>query len=111
MKDIDSDYMHVLDEFNDKVKEKAQIVYDKMSLLGFDTYKGYVTIEKEAHLAVPEFYAGVHKDLHATYYGEYKTHPASYEKKLSFLKESDSIIKELNNIIKARMVEMTNAYE
>ena len=111
MKDIDSDYRHVLDEFNDKVKEKAQIVYDKMSLLGFDTYKGYVTIEKEAHLAVPEFYTGVYKDLHATYYGEYKTHPASYEKKLSFLKESDSIIKELNNIIKARMAEMTNAYE
>ena len=108
MKDIDSDYMHVLEEFNDKVKEKAQIVYDKMSLLDFDTYKGYVTIEKEAHLAV---YTGVYKDLHATYYGEYKTHPASYEKKLAFLKESDSIIKELNNIIKARMAEMINAYE
>lgn len=69
MKDIDSDYMHVSDEFNDKVKEKAQIVYDKMNLL------------------------------------------ASYEKKLSFLKESDSIIKELNNIIKARMAEMANACE
>ena len=109
MKDIDSDYMHVLDEFNDKVKEKAQIVYEKMSLLGFDTYKGYVIIKKGTHLDVPE--TGVYKDLHATYFGQYKTHPASYEKKLSFLKESDSIIKELNNILKARMAEMTNAYE
>ena len=111
MKDIDLDYMHVSEEFNYKVKEKAQIVYEKMSLLGFDKYKGYVTIKNGAHLAVPEFYTGVYKDLHATYYGEYKTHPASYEKKLSFLKESDSIIKELNNILKARMAEMTNAYE
>lgn len=108
MKDINLDYMSVANEFNNKVKEQAHTVCAKMQLLGLTTYRGGYSIN-EGHLSVSE--PGSYKDLEIISHSTYHMYPASYEKKLIFLKESDNIIKELNDIIKARMAEMTNACE